>query len=125
MRCIGCYQNRSLFDHWFDSEMSQIDYLCIKCFTKHPAFISYSVIPNEYHLIHILHAVYDGHYPSYAYDHIDRNVIKWFMKHGQASIIIILDDLDMNVMLMLIQLNWRIVILNYKNIKKRRDVYVI
>jgi predicted nuclease of predicted toxin-antitoxin system len=125
MRCIGCHQYRPLFHHWFDTKIGHIDYLCMRCYVKHPIFIDYEVIPNEYYLIHMIHAVYDGHYPSYAYDHIDQIVFDWFMNHGQTCIFIISDDIDMDVLRMLIQLKWRILILNYENIKKRRDIYVI
>ena len=125
MRCIGCYEYRPLFHHWFDTEIKRIDHLCMSCYTKHPMFIQYSVIPNEYHLIHIMHAVYDGYFPSHAYHHMDRYVIQWLINKGLSSIIIITDDIEEDMLLIFIQLDWQLIILNYENIKKRRDVYVI
>ena len=125
MRCAGCHQYTSMFRHWTDTKIQQINYLCQSCYERHPCLIDYSVIPNDYHLVHLIHVISDGYFQNYVYNHIVVSVITWLLKQKYPIIYIYYEAIEFHMLDLLSQLNWTIIILNFEQKHKRSDAYDI
>jgi len=114
MRCIICKKGHYPYQHVFQKK-HVIDYsICEKCFVKHPIFFEYESIPLEYHKLEIMHCIYDGFYPSYAYDYLVFEMIHRF-HHEDALSILLYDDLNEESLEYLIKINtFNIFLFNYQ-----------
>ncbi|MGB0175024.1 MAG: hypothetical protein ACPF9F_01805 [Acholeplasmataceae bacterium] len=87
--------------------------------------IDVSVIPNERHLIHLIHVNYDGYFPSYAYNHVEVSMITWLLTQQHPFVYIQYEAIAFHMLHLFSQLNWPVMILNFEQKHKRSDTYDI
>lgn len=118
MRCRICDTFEYMYEHFLETCRRDLYYLCQKCYEKHPVHLMYSLIPNEFSLITMIHAIHDGHYPNYVYNHLDIHIMTWFMIRQHFFIFLFYDMDDMKLLHYLIQLDWPMIILSFEQDQK-------
>ena len=88
MRCKICKKGYYPYQFLFQMKQSINYSICEKCFVKHPVFFEYEMIPLDYHTLEIMHCIYDGFYPSYAYDSIVFNIIDQVNQNNHVTFLI-------------------------------------
>ena len=123
MRCLRCKIFTSDYQYLFSIEKKTHTYLCDMCYQKHPVFITHHVIPNERQMIHVFDVNYDGTYPSIMYESFFTVLMTWIVTLKYQPYVLSVDDISYDILQQLAQLNWSILILNYKNTKQRSNEY--